>query len=94
MPDFQNDPLATLYQFLDVYSKLEIQKLTLFIWCKSDHHRLSFGCVKCLKSTIMSCNIKNRPEVLYKQAKVALDSYRSKLVQIVKIPITPAKPWV
>ncbi len=32
------------------------------------------GCVKCLESTIMSCSVKNRPEVLCKQAKVALDS--------------------
>ncbi len=44
---------------------------------KSDHRRLSSGCLKCLESTIMSCSIKNRPEGLYKQAKVALDSYRT-----------------
>ncbi len=47
---------------------------TLVISCKSEHRRLSSGCVKCLESTIMSCSIKNRPEALYKQAKVALDS--------------------
>ena len=46
-----------------------------FISCKSDIYSLSSGCVKCLESTIMSCGIKNRLEVLYKQAKVALDSY-------------------
>ncbi len=45
-----------------------------FILCKSDHRRLSSGCVKCLESTIMSFSIKNRPKVVYKQAKVALDS--------------------
>ncbi len=45
------------------------------ISCKSDHRRLSSGCVKCLESTDMSWSMENRPEVLYKQAKVALDSF-------------------
>ncbi len=54
-----------------------MQKITFFISCKSDIYSLSSGCVKCLESTGMSCSIKNRPEVLYKQAKVALDSYKS-----------------
>ena len=63
-------------QFLHIYWMLEMQNLTLFISCKSDHRRLSFGCVKSLESTDMSCSIENRPVVLYKQAKVSLDSLR------------------
>ncbi len=35
--------------------------------------RASSGRVKCLESTDISCSMENRPEVLYKQAKVALD---------------------
>ncbi len=54
---------------------MNIQKQTLFISCKSELCRLSSGCVKCLESTDMSCSIRNHPEVLYKQPKVALDSY-------------------
>ncbi len=46
-----------------------------FISCKSDHPRLNSDCVKCLESTDMNCSMTNRPEVLYKQAKVALDSF-------------------
>ncbi len=54
-----------------------MQKLTLFISCESDHPRLSSDCVKCLESTDMNCSMQKRPEVLYKQAKVALDSLQS-----------------
>ncbi len=57
---------------------MEISRLVLGLsneTYKSDHSRLISGCVKCIESTIMSCSIKNRPEVLYKQAKVALDSF-------------------
>ncbi len=36
----------------------------------------------------MSCSIKNRPEVLYKQAKVALDSYANKVLSYIH-DITP-----
>ena len=44
------------------------------ISCKSDcHSRLSYWYKKGLELTII-CITKNRPEVLYKQAKVALDS--------------------
>ncbi len=46
-----------------------------FIKTKSDHCRLSYSRVKCQKSIEMSPNMKNRPVVLYKQAKVALDSW-------------------
>ena len=54
-------------------------KPTFFISRKSDYHRLSSGCVKCLESTDMSCSMQNRPEVLYKQAKVALGSFSNDL---------------
>ena len=32
---------------LDVLSLSEVEKLTIFISCKSDHPRLSYHCVKC-----------------------------------------------
>ena len=35
---------------------------------------MSSGCVKCPESTDLSCSMYNRPNVLYKQAKVTLDS--------------------
>ena len=51
-----------------------MQNPLLFISCKSAHFRLGSGRVKCPESTDMSCSMRTRPKVLYKQAKVALDS--------------------
>ncbi len=42
---------------------------------------LGSGCVKCLESTDMSCSIQS--EVLFKQAKVALDSWTTKLPLVI-----------
>ena len=45
-----------------------------FTSCKLDC-RLNSGCVKCQEPTEISCSMKNPCEVLYKQAKLSLDSY-------------------
>ncbi len=55
LSNFQNDPFALT--ILINLLRAEMQRLMLFISCKSDHHRLNSGCLKSLESTDMSCSM-------------------------------------